>query len=364
MPRYQAMLVDRIPQQSTSPTLTVVDEIIQHKKLSWSESLDGLGFIAIAIQPDQQSPEVHSRLLDLSAQGSEIWLYRDNVIVQAGPIIGIQPQGSTHNIICRALTYYLRYMFVTSDLAYSAVDQYTIGKGLVDHWQALDYGDFGIVTSGIGSSGVNRSANYPATEAPNVYKKLELLADADDGFEFYVDPTTRDLIFTSRKGSDKSATVIVDERNITSPNAFFSVAFEDFASRATAIGADVDQTTPVVGIATNTVLRDAWGLAGFAIGVDGVSTQLVIDEYATNVLNGIDHLHIMPSPSGTGGASSGGAGSIIPSVDLDPVTVEAGDTITWSYDYGYGTLEVARDIWSKTVSMDDSGTETMSLGFI
>ena len=364
MPRYQAMLVDRSPNQSAAPTLTVIDELVHHKNLSWSESLDGLGFIAMALQPDQQSPEVHSRLLDLSAQGLEIWLYRDDTIVQAGPIIGIQPQGSTHNIICRSLIYYLRYMFVTSDLSYDAVDQYTIGKGLVDHWQALDYGNFGIVTSGIGSAGVNRSANYPASEAPNIFRKLELLADADDGFEFFVDPITRDLVFTSRKGSDKSASVIIDERNITSPNAFFSVAFEDFASIAIAIGADVDQTTPVVGTDTNTTLRNAWGLAGYAIGVDGVSTQLVIDEYATNVLNALDHLNIMPSPSGQGGTSEGGPGALIPSVDVDPVAVESGDTITWSYDYGYGRLEVARDIWGKAVGIDDSGTETVSLSFV
>jgi hypothetical protein len=255
-------------------------------------------------------------------------------------------------------------MFVTSDLSYDAVDQYTIGKGLVDHWQNLDWGDFGIDTSGIGTAGVDRSANYPATEAPQIYKKLELLADADDGFEFFVDPATRDLIFTARKGSDKSATVIIDERNITSPNAFFSVASGDFASHTIAIGADVDTTTPVVGTDTNTAVRDAWGLAGFAIGVDGVSTQLVINEYATNVLNAMDHLHIIPSPSGQGGGSSGGAGSLIPSVDVDPVTLESGDTITWSYDYGYGRLEVARDIWGKTVGIDESGTETMSLAFV
>ncbi len=358
------MLVERNPQESTGPILTAFDEIIHHRKLSWSESLDGLGFVAFAIQPDEQSALVRSRLRDISFQGLEVWLYRDNTIVQAGPVIGVQPQGSTHSIICRSLTYYLRYMFVTSDLSYSAVDQYTIGKGLVDHWQALTYGDFGIDTSGIGSSGVNRDAEYKADESPNVFKKLELLADADNGFEFFVDPTTRDLIFTSRRGSDKSATVIIDERNITSPNAFYSVAAGDFATHAIAIGADVDKTTPVVGTVSGGTPMFNWGRAGFAIGVDGVSTQAVIDEYAQNLFNAMNHVDFQPSPSGQGGASGGGAGSLITSIDVSPTSVGAGDTVTWSYNYGYGVIEVARDIWSKTVNIDDAGTETMTLGFV
>ncbi len=358
------MLVTRVPQQSAGPTLTVIDELIYHRKLSWAESLDGLGFIALALQPDDQSIEVRNLLKDPSAQGLEIWLFRDNKMVQAGPLIGVQPQGSTHNIITRTLAYYLRYMFVTSDLSHSAVDQYTIGKGLVDHWQDLDWGDFGIDTSGIGTAGVVRTIDYPADEGPNVFKKLENLADADNGFEFFVDPTTRDLIFTARRGSDKSATVILDERNITSPNAFFSVAQGDFGSRAIAIGGSIESTTPVIGSKTNTTLRDAWGLAGMVIAVDAVSTQATIDEYAQNLLNSIDHLHIIPSPSGTGGTESGGAGEILPSIDVDPETLSAGDTVTWSYDYGYGVLEVVRDIWQKTVSVDDAGTETLSLGFV
>ncbi len=364
MARYQIMLVERNPNESTGPILTAFDEIVQHEKLTWGESLDGLGFISFALQPDQQSTLVRSRLRDISFQGLEVWLYRDNVIVQAGPLIGLQPQGSTHNAIVRSLTYYLRYMFITTDLSHTAVDQYTIGKGLVDHWQALDYGDFGIDTSGIGTSGVVRTIDYKADEAPNVFRKLENLADADNGFEFFVDPTTRDLTFTARKGSDKSATVIVDERNITSPNAFYSVAAGDFATHAIAIGADVDSTTPVIGVTSGGTPMFNWGRVGHVIAVDGVSTQSVIDEYALNLFNAMNHVDFMPSPTGAGGSGVGTAGSLIPSIDLDPTTVEAGDTITWSYDYGYGIISLARDIWSKTVNIDSSGTETIGLRFV
>ncbi len=364
MARYQIMLVERNPNQSAGPLLLIEDELIQHEKLTWGESLDGLGFISFAIQPDQQGAGARALLRNIAAQGTEIWLYRDDVIVQAGPVIGVQPQGSTHNIITRSLAYYLRYMFITTDLSHTAVDQYTIGAGLVDHWQALDYGDFGIDTSGIGTSGVVRTIDYPADEGPNVFRKLENLADADNGFEFFVHPTTRALTFTTRKGSDKSATVIIDERNITSPNAFYSVAAGDYANHAIAIGGSIDDNVTVIGTTSGGTPMFQFGRAGHVIAVDGASTQSVIDEYALNLYNAMNHVDFMPSPSGSGGSESGGAGSLIPSIDLDPTTVESGDTITWAYDYGYGVIELTRDIWSKTVNVDDSGTETIGLRFV
>ncbi len=367
MARYQIMLVERNPVQSAGPLLNIENELVQHERLTWGESLDGLGFISFAIQPDQQGVGAKALLRNIAAQGTEIWLYRDNVMVMAGPVIGVQPQGSTHNIITRSLAYYLRYMFVTTDLTYTAVDQYTIAKGLVDHWQALDYGDFGIDTSGIGTAGVVRTIDYPEDEGVNVFKAIEDLADADNGFEFYVTPEARDLIFTDRRGADQTGAggILVDARNITSPNAFYSVAAGDYANHAIAIGGDKDGTTPVIGTtAPANAPMLSFGRAGFVIAVDGTETQAVVDEYALNLYNAMNHVDFMPSPSGAGGSEEGSAGSLIPSAGFDPGTVEVGDTIRWSYDYGYGELELDRDIWSKTVNVDSSGTETIGLRFV
>ncbi len=365
IPRYQAMLVERNPVESAGPILTAFDEIVVNEKLTWGESLDGLGFIAFALQPDQQSALVKSRLKDISFQGLEVWLYRDSQMVMAGPLIGLQPQGSTHNVIIRSLAYYLRYMFITTDLSFTAVDQYTIGKQLVDDWQALDYGDFGIDTSGIGTAGVVRTVEYKADEGPNVFRKLENLADADNGFEFHVTHEARDLIFTDRRGADQTGAggIIIDERNITSPNAFYSVAAGDFATHAIAIGGSVDSDTPVIGVTSGGTPMFNWGRAGFVIAVDAVETQSVIDEYALNLFNSMSIVKFSPSPAGSGGGESGGAGSLIPSAGVDPAVIEVGDTIVWSYDYGYGIIELNRDIWSKTVNVDDAGNETIGLRF-
>lgn len=352
--RYEAILVQRTPQQLTVPTLTEIDEIIIKEKLSWSTELIGDGgFISFALEPEQQSKEIKDILLNIANIACEIRLYRNGTVVQMGPIIGVQTQGPTLNIVCRAAGYYLRYMFLTTDLSYTNTDQYTIGKALVDHWQALDYGNYGLVTSGIGLSGFTRTVSYYADETPNVLRKLGQLADNLDGFEFYVDPATRALVFTSRRGSDKSASVILDSRAIISPNTYFSVAFEDYANHAIASGASQDSTTTVIGTKTNAVEMAKWGRAGAAVSVDGVTQQATIDNYAQSLLDSTDHLHFIP-----------GTGSAFPVLGAGVDDFDTGDTITWVYDYGLGTLELQRDVYKRIVKVDGAGTETMSLEFV
>lgn len=352
--RYEAILVQRTPQQSAGPTLTEIDEIIIKERLAWSTELIGDGgFISFALEPDQQSQDIKDVLINIAETACEIKLYRNGVAVQAGPIIGVQTQGPTLNIVCRALGYYFKYMFIVTDLIYAAVDQYTIGKALVDQWQALDYGNFGVDTSGIGAAGLNRTITYYADEAPNVLKKIEQLADNLNGFEFYVDPTNRDLVFTDRRGSDKSTSVILDSRAIVSPNTHFSVAFEDYANHAIAIGANQDETTTVIGTKINAAAMAKWGRAGAAISVDGVTQQSTIDDYAQSLVNTADHLHFIP-----------GAGSAFPVLGALVDDFDVGDTITWIYNYGLGSITLQRDVYRRIVKIDGAGTETMSLEFV
>lgn len=356
-PRYEAILVKRVPNISSAPTLTEIDEIIVRENLAWSTELIGDGgFISFALEPDQQSQDIKDILVDISQTACEIRLYRNGTVVQMGPIIGVQTQGPTVNIVCRAAGYYLKYMFiVVENLQLTNVDQYTIGKRYVDDWQALDYGNFGLDTSGIGTSGIPRSVHMHGDEAPNVLRKLELLADNLNGFEFYVDPITRALVFTQRRGSDKSADVIIDSRAIVSPNTHFSVAFEDYANAAIAIGADQDASTGVGirGYKNNVTEQAIWGRAGAAIHIDSVTEQGIIDDYAQSLLDTTDHLHFIP-----------GTGSAFPILGAGVEDFDTGDTITWVYDYGLGLVSLERDVYKRIVKIDGAGTETMSVEFV
>jgi len=353
MARYVPMLVERIPNATggTSPTLNLVDEIIVNDKLTWSTELltDG-GFITFACVPDNQSQDIKDILLDIAEIACEIWLYRDDALVQAGPVIGVQTQGPTLVITCRALAYYLKYMYVTSDLTYDTIDQYTIGKGLVDHWQDKSYGHFGIDTSVIGVSGFTRTIKYIADEAPNIFSKLTQLSENVDGWEWYVDPSSRELVFTARRGSDKSSTVILDNRAIVSPNTHFSVAYGDYVSHAIAIGSTVEGTTPLIGTKTNTSAMQKFGRVGLAVSVDEAETQLVVDNYAENLLGAGDHVHFIPS-----------IGSVIPVLGAGIDDFDVGDTIHWVYDYGLGKFRVNRDVNKRFVNVTKQGEEAMTI---
>ena len=354
MARYEPILVTRTPAQSTSPTLTEIDEFIIKERLSYSQELLGGGAINFAIDPDEQSQDIKDILIDIADNPCEVWLYRDGSIVQAGPIIGVQMQSGTINIVTRSLLYYLRYMFVTSDLVYSSIDQYTIAKGLVDHWQSKDYGNYGIDTSGIGTSGQTRSYTYRAEERPNVLRKIEQMADNLNGFEFYVDPSTRDLELTDRRGSDKSASVVIDGRGIVTQGAYFSVAQGDYANEVYAIGADYEDSSPAVGTETNTAARNAWGLAGLVISVDGVTQQGTLEDYAQTALDAVEAMQFQPT----------GSQQLIPVQGAGIDDFDVGDTVTYEFDFGFGLVALTRDIWQKHVSVDKSGQEFISVEFL
>ncbi len=354
MANYDAMLVERVPQAAGAPTLNLIDEIIPKKKIGWSTELIGDGgFITFAAVPDQQSSDVKNILIDIAETACEIWLYRNGVMVQAGPIIGVQTQGPTIVILARSLAYYLRYMFVTADLTYTNIDDWIIGKGLIDHWQALSYGDYGIDTSTIGTSGFTRTIKYVATEAPNIFQRLEKLSEKQDGFEWYVDPLSRKMIFTARRGSDKSASVILDSRAIASPNTYFSVAAGDYANYGIATGATVEGTTTRVGAKTNAVAMAKWGRAGMSVAVDEAETQLVVDDYAQSLVDSMAHVKFIPP-----------VGSAIPVLGASVEDFDAGDTIHWVYDYGLGKFRVNRDVYKRFVSVSTSGDEKMTVEFV
>ena len=283
----------------------------------------------------------------------ELWLYRDGSLVQAGPVIGVQTQSSTIVVIARGLQYYLRWMYVTSDLDYDAIDQYTITKGLVDHWQSKSYGNFGIDTSGISTSGFTRTILYSADEHPNVLQAIEGLAEYQDGFEFYVDPLTRDLILTGRRGSDKTGTVILDSRAIPKANAHFSVAHGDFATDGYVAAASEADDTVYLGSYTDATGIARWGRAGIVMSAQGIESLALANDYAQTMVEAVNRQRFVPS-----------VGTVYPVLGADVLDFDVGDTVTWVYDYSLGLIETTRDVYKKFVSADSTGQESMTVEFL
>lgn len=353
---YEIMVVSRTPNATggVAPTLTELGPVKVKDNLSWSRELwfDG-GFISFSCDPDEIPANIAERFLDPFMKPSEIRLYKGGTLIQQGPVISCQVQGPTVTVQCHGLMYYTRYMHVTSDLTYTTTDQYTIVKNLIDHHQNKTYGHFGIDASGVGTSGTTVTREYKANRLHNVFAEIDKLAQRQNGFDYYITvDANRDLVLTANKGTDKSATVILDSRSIFSPQISMSASAREAGSQALCVGHSFSNT-PVTGDEEDAAALAAFGRAQHAEHFDTVPTQTEIDEIATAVLEA--HAQVKFNP---------GAMVMIPVVGAKPITdFDVGDTVSWIFDAGLGVQNVARDVTKVRVTIDHDGEEKMDVEF-
>lgn len=356
MADYELVAVARTPASSGAPTLAELDRLVA-PQITWTDELTGPGAIAFSCDVNKIPDDVKARLrtYQSSAPGDitplEVWLYRDDLLVAAGIVYTFQIQGDTLTATCPGLEDYLRLMWLTATLSYSAVDQLTIAKALVDHWQALTFGHFGIDTSGVGTSGVTRDRTYPVTELHQVSRRIRELGDADDGFDIHVDPLTRDLVLSyPQRGSDLSADVFLDQRNVTDASLTVSAAPGDLASDVLVVGTG-SLTAPITATDANTATRAAWGRSGATATFDGVSTQPTLDGHAAALLAARDQPLVIPAPG------------LLPVSSADVGDFGCGDTVTYDFDGGLGRVRRAGRVATLQVTVADLNQETMAVGF-
>ena len=135
--------------------------------------------------------------------------------------------------------------------------------------------------------------------------------------------------------------------------AHFSVAAGDYVNHAIAVGADQDNTTPVYGVDTDAAEQAIFGRVMHGISVDGVTQQATIDDYAETLLASLSDVHFRPTNQ-----------PAFPVAGAQVDDFEAGDKITWNYDYGLGNFSVARDVSKKWVKVHPTGQEEMTVEFL
>lgn len=195
----------------------------------------------------------------------EVVVTRNRQVVWCGPVLTADepPKPDSGPWLMsfggEGLAYYFKRMHVTSDVGQqSALDQFTIVKNLVDHHQNKAGGDFGIDTTQITTSGVTREGLlYRGVELKNIGEALEQLADRDNGFDFDVEPSSRELrLHYPRKGSRK-ADLVWDERTIRS----FQRGIDSTAQASQMLGVGSTQgTTPV-----RASLQDAGAVSSYGL---------------------------------------------------------------------------------------------------
>lgn len=371
---YEAVLVDRIPNgvAGNPPTFSAIDRVQPLDNVTWSKALNNDGFASVSTRPENISPDIMTRLQTPDEKPMELWIYRRNVTLNgstqkvfAGPVIGIQVQGRHRTVTfhARGLWYYTRFMFIRDNSQdYTNTDQFTIVKNLINHWQdALSWSHFGLDTSGISTSGVNRTIKYVKTDLINIGKAISELGLPDtDGFDFWVDPDTRDVnLISPLRGTDKSATLIIDNRNLINQSVYIDLTAGDFGTLALGTGTDPDLNDPLWSTADNATRRAQFGTAGIVASWRGVATQTTLDKYVQALVD--THSNYRITFGGAGGETEGEAQNIIPIDGFGPEDVDPGDTITLAVDYGIGEVTTARDVAEVVVHLDVTGNETMSV---
>jgi hypothetical protein len=351
---YELVCVARIPQQSGPPTFIQIDPI-SFDGLSYTQTLNKPSLLNVGCQLSSLTDPIVQRLQNLSTQGTELWLYRNGRLVFAGPWITGQIQNNSLTINAKGLEAYFDMMAVVTDLTFKQIDQFLIGKALVDQWQNLTFGHFGIDTSGITASGVLRDATYLKTELDYVGTMLYNLSQLQNGFDYWVDPTTRQLNMSyPLRGLDRSSgegAIVFDARNVTNTNLLVSVAPQDVASDAYGTGTSTGATNGTIySSAFNTQLQATYGRSAIMQNFNGVSVQATLDQYTQALVNARDDVLWVPGPDAL----------VTPDSDLSMYDV--GDTVSYTLHEQLGIAGTYR-IRQRQIKVEASGKETVTPQF-
>lgn len=352
---FEVVMVARVPQSATAPTLTLTNRLVVDT-ISYVDELNRPGSATLGCPIAAMTSDVKARLLNLAANPSEVWIYADSVLVWAGELQTLTLQGQSVQLGCVGLLGYTFRMGVITDLVYSATDQFTIAAGLVNQWQSQTYANYGIDTSAIGTSGVVRDRTYLRVELHNVGQRLAELAAVIDGFDLRVDPVTRQLVLAyPRAGTDLTASVVLDQLNIDSASIAVSVAPGDLVSDVSATGTSTTSAginTTLYSARSTTSVQSTYGRSWSGQHFDGVSVQATLDGSGDAYLTSRAQQLFQPGVT------------LIPRVFPDVGSFHPGDIVAYSYDAGLGVQTFSLRVAKVTVNVDASGKARMMVEFV
>jgi len=352
MPNYRLEAVARVPQRRSPPQLVSIGELV-YGNLSIDTSINNIDRLQTSFSVDNIIDPIKARLRDLRRFPTELWLYREDELIFQGPLSGGQIQGNTLNVYCHGFLYYLKYMYVTSDLTFTQLEQFDIVSRLISHWQNQDWGNFGIVTSGNGKSGRNRKREYVAAENPNIHHLIDNLTGNVDGFDYSADHKNRRIqLDYPNRGSDKTDLAIFDRRNVTSTDIQMSVQVDDIASDAYGTGTSRNaegEERIVRSHQFNEDVRRTFGKTGVVDTFDGVSRQTTADNHTAKLLQNRDEMLFVPGPE------------LRPIGGVNFFDFDLGDKITYSYNAGLGLQTIQRRVLTKSLKVSENGIESLSV---
>jgi hypothetical protein len=349
---YELICVARIPQPSGVPTFVQVGSILWDG-LNYTEALSSIPTLQASTQVSTLSAEVIQRLANLRQLPCELWLYREGEIIFSGPLTVWNTQSETLTMQAMGAIGYMNYWTVDSDQVFSNVDQFTIVKTLIDLWQNSTYGNFGLVTSNIGTSGITRDATYLKTENNNIGQRIFELGQRDHGFNISVDPTTRQVqLWYPQQGIDRSDgedSVTFDQLSITSNDVAASVAPGDVASDV--LGITTGTSDPLWATVFNPDIRAQFGRTSVTGSFDGVTDAGTLNDHLQGLLNARNDTLLVPGPKLR----------VAPETALGKYGI--GDTVVYRLHVRLG-VEGTYRIRKRSVSVERNGVEEVTLEFV
>lgn len=344
---WEVEAVAYTPQESAGPLFEPIGAFVA-PSINWSANLDSRDELRFSCQTGTLDSDILDRLRNLRSAPMEVRLRRDGDLLFAGPIIGGQIQGAGMlSLVAVDASWWLSRAFIDDDMPFTDEDVFTIAVALVEQWQALDFGNFGIDTSGVGTSGIETTITYLAREHHEVAQRITELGQREDGFDWWVTPE-RELMLAASRGADLTSAVIFDFRNITDASVSFSVA--DTASDAYGTGTGPD-STPIVSFQFDNGVRTSFGRTAVSDTFDGVSVQATLDDHTLKLLADHSDPWFQPGPG------------LRPVADTDVTSFGPGDLVAYSYDAGLGLQDGTYRVKSKQVQVDSDGQEAISVEF-
>jgi hypothetical protein len=135
---------------------------------------------------------------------------------------------------------------VHTDFAWFNADRHDIAWDLIAYTQALTDGNMGITRFSSTPSGVvEKELIICAEEMQPIADQIQEFADADNGFDFDITPNKVFRIWSPRRGTDLSATVVFDTTRYGNvQNLSYIVDATDMSSDVYGVG-EVDDCEPI-----------------------------------------------------------------------------------------------------------------------
>lgn len=352
---YEVVAYQRMQNAFAAPDFVELGRIVQVGSdegggLAWSRELYSDWSITIATSPTNLLPEIGDCLLNMRATPIELGIWRDGVLEMRGPLIAWQVEGNTVILNARGIGYYLRYMMLEADASY-VTNPVAVMVDLINDAQALEDGNYGLVTTGTTASALSVTKAYLETDLINIGEECRILADGQFDFDF--DFTTRELLtYPGAKGA-VLPNVVFDQRSIVHPSMSMSVTAGLFGTMAKGSAVIPPATTPVFDDSTGHFsVRESFGRAWVAEAFSNIGstdelgrkTAQLSQEAAANIFKPPKEFWSMP--------------------EIDVTQCAPGDTVTFVYDAGFGEITYEGRIKNQFVSVQEGGQDKQTIEFI